>query len=344
MISYFTLQLLGALWSDNIESAKFAWEVKASLLFVPLIAAIPGSNVRRTWLWSVLWGVVLYLIWRFGSGLWVYAFQNDLHALHYAGLAGDVHPTYLAMYAAVALVVLPEVLGRTWWRTFVAGLLVLGIGFLGSKAGVVAGLPAVLIYAYRTHWSKEVRQAAPQAVLLVALLVGSAALSSGDRFVELATTLETAMETDGAGGAASGGEAVKSSSSGRLAVWRSSLELIAAHPMGVGTGDVEHELNALYLRDGVDYALDRRLNPHNQWLQAGVAFGWPGIMVWSALLFAGFVLARRRRDATLAAFALVIGLHACFESILEAQRGVVFVSMGLALLANGLPSRPNHVH
>jgi O-antigen ligase len=344
MISYFTLQLLGALWSDNIESAKFAWEVKASLLFVPLIAAIPGSNVRRTWLWSVLWGVVLYLIWRFGSGLWVYVSQNDLHALHYAGLAGDVHPTYLAMYAAVALVVLPEVLGRTWWRTFVAGLLVLGIGFLGSKAGVVAGLPAVLIYAYRTHWSKDVRLAAPQAVLLVALLVGSAALSSGDRFVELATTLETAMETDGAGGLASGGEAVKSSSSGRLAVWRSSLELIAAHPMGVGTGDVEHELNALYRRDGVDYALDRRLNPHNQWLQAGVAFGWPGIMVWSALLLAGFVLARRRRDATLAAFALVIGLHACFESILEAQRGVVFVSMGLALLANGLPSRPNHVH
>ena len=244
------------------------------------------------------------------------------------------------MYAAVALVVLPEVLGRTWWRTFVAGLLVLGIGFLGSKAGVVAGLPAVLIYAYRTHRSKDVRQAAPQAVLLVALLVGSAALSSGDRFVELATTLETTLETNGAGG----GEAVKSSSSGRLAVWRSSLELIAAHPMGVGTGDVEQELNALYRRDGVDYALDRRLNPHNQWLQAGVAFGWPGILVWSALLFAGFALARRRRDATLAAFVLIVGLHACFESILEAQRGVVFVSMGLALLANGLPSRPNHVH
>ena len=116
-------------------------------------------------------------------------------------------------------------------------------------------------------------------------------------------------------------------------MWRSALELLTSHPMGVGTGDVEAELNALYARDHIDYALDRRLNPHNQWLQAGVAFGWPGVLIWSALLMSGWRLARRKNDGSLLAFMLILGLHASFESVLEAQRGVVFVAMVLAILA-----------
>ena len=97
---------------------------------------------------------------------------------------------------------------------------------------------------------------------------------------------------------ADGREAVRSESGLRRwraavrAAWRCGVPrstLLLTHPLGVGTGDVTDELQKVYERDGIDYAQDRRLNPHNQWLQAGVAFGWPGIlMVFSLILWSWF--------------------------------------------------------
>ena len=89
---------------------------------------------------------------------------------------------------------------------------------------------------------------------------------------------------------------VASSSAGRVAVWRSSLDVLLTHPWGVGTGDVTDELTAVYEQGGIDYARDRKLNPHNQWLQAGVAFGWAGVLVFSLILWSWLDMAWHRRS------------------------------------------------
>ncbi len=334
MAAYFALQLLGTLWSENVAAAQFSWEVKASFLVVPLIVMLRGAlsaeKLRRALLQGVVYGTVAYLVLRLVNGIWLAlnaAGPNPFAGLHYAGLAGDVHPTYLALYAAAGLAFLAELFPKR--RRLQAGLaffLLLSIGLLGSKAGVIAAVPALFFYARAQPGTSPRRLLT--GLVGAALLATAAYVSSADRFLELATAVEAveAIELQDAA-------AIRSSSSGRVAVWRSALELLTSHPMGVGTGDVEAELNALYARDHIDYALDRRLNPHNQWLQAGVAFGWPGVLIWSALLMSGWRLARRKNDGSLLAFMLILGLHASFESVLEAQRGVVFVAMVLAILA-----------
>ena len=80
-----------------------------------------------------------------------------------------------------------------------------------------------------------------------------------------------------------------------------------------------------YDRDGLTYASERRLNPHNQWLQAGVAFGWPGIAVLTVALLAGLLQAWRAVSGGLLLCVVLVMLHAGVESVLEVQRGVVFI-------------------
>ena len=108
-------------------------------------------------------------------------------------------------------------------------------------------------------------------------------------------------------------------------MWRSSWELLAEHPFGVGTGDVTDELQTIYERDGIVYAQDRRLNPHNQWLQAGVAFGWPGVLMVTLIVLSWLRRSWRRGQDVMLLCGLLIGAHAMVESVLEVQRGVVFI-------------------
>ena len=133
-----------------------------------------------------------------------------------------------------------------------------------------------------------------------------------------------------------GGAAASSSTAGRVAVWVTAVELIVEKPFGVGTGDVTDELMTRYTRDGVTYASERRLNPHNQWLQAGVAFGWPGIVLITLALGSWVWTGWRRRDAVLFLTGVLLVLHASVESVLEVQRGVVFVMwLFVALKSSG---------
>jgi len=339
MVAYFSLQLIATLWSEDVSAAQFSWEVKASFFVVPLIVALPGalspSDLRRVLAQGVVYSTAGYLLLRLALG--VSDASSGFGGLYYAGLAGDVHPTYLALYAAVALAFLTEILpNAVRIRNVLAFFFLLCIGLLSSKAGVIAALPAIYFFSQARSEHKSKSELMPfsrrllMGIACTAVLAGSAYLAGGDRFSELATAVEAVEAMESGSGQT---PVVQSSSSGRVAVWRSAAELLVQHPLGVGTGDVEAELNALYVRDGIDYALDRRLNPHNQWLQAGVAFGWPGVLIWSALLIIGWCLARKKGDTVLLAFICILGLHACFESVLEAQRGVVFIAMALAVLA-----------
>lgn len=153
-------------------------------------------------------------------------------------------------------------------------------------------------------------------MVFVWVLVLSAWGTSKSRFAEMATATEVIAEK---------GTPVKSSSAGRVAVWKASWEILRDHPFGVGTGDVVPELMLRYERDGVDYAAERKLNPHNQWLQAGVAFGWPGILVLIWAFASVFLWAIRDRNGLALLCLLLVLLHSAVESVMEVQRGVVFI-------------------
>ena len=319
-LGYYGLQVMGGVWSANADAWAFSLEVKASMVFLPVVAGMPGTSIRKAFWWSVVWSLVAYLTGRLALAGWHHVVEGDPGHWRYTRLAGDVHPTYLSLHAAVAWLGL----GQPGWsprlRWALTGMLALSIGLLGSKAGILAAA-GVSAAGLLLRWVRGLKagSGAMQVGLssaFMAILLITAGLTASGRFQEMRTAAAV-VESQSA--------PVSSSSVGRVAVWRSSWELLADQSFGVGTGDVTDELQKVYERDGIVYAQDRRLNPHNQWLQAGVAFGWPGILMVTLIVWHWIRLGWRRNLDVMLLCGLLIGAHAMVESVLEVQRGVVFI-------------------
>lgn len=334
--------LCTALWifpSENQDAAWFAMEVKFSLLlfpfiwmFLPMITARTRVNV----LLALVWGCVAFVIIGVARAAWLFVETGDSAVFFYDQVAWYFHPTYLAAYDAFALVVLGRMhmrkvftLSHPWLHYFLAMLLIVHVGLLESKAGYLCALLAIGLvgaqYFKRRNRARAVLFMASGAVLLATIVVVTP--SARHRVMTAFKTTETSQSVD----QNARDEAVRvakpeSSTQGRLAAWRAALEFIAVNPLGAGTGDVTDRLVEIYTREGESYARRKALNAHNQFLQAGVAFGWIGIAVLLHIFLAGFLLALRRRDFIFLSFLLICFLNMLFESFLELQSGVVFFS------------------
>lgn len=113
----------------------------------------------------------------------------------------------------------------------------------------------------------------------------------------------------------------------RFEYWSTAIWIISKHPYtGVGTGDVPVAFKEAYtvLKSSLGEAW--RLRAHNQYLSFGVAFGWPGILLFlSAMLFC-FGIALQRKDLMYLAFLIVAAGSFLTEDTLETQAGVTFFS------------------
>ena len=318
-ILYYALQVIAGLWSANTGAWAFSLEVKVSMVFFPAVAGIPGVSIRKEFWWSVGWSIVLFLAWRLIFAGWHQVMFGDGRHWRYAGFAGGVHPTYLSLHATVAWLGLSSTWGRVRWSFALTILLAVSIGLMGSKAGILIALGVAMAepLLHRLWRCPEARRRSAMVPIAFIVLLGlSAGLSAGARFKEMGSAAAV-IQSEGA--------PVTSSSAGRIAVWRSSADLLFQHPLGVGTGDVTDELLRIYERDGVSYATVRKLNPHNQWLQAGVAFGWFGVIVFSLILWFWLNRSWRLRDGIGVLCGCVFLVHSSVESVLEVQRGVVFI-------------------
>jgi O-antigen ligase len=92
----------------------------------------------------------------------------------------------------------------------------------------------------------------------------------------------------------------------------------------VGTGNTESELISIYLQANENYAAERKLNAHNQFLQAGAEHGWPGILLLLACMLLLLFNALKWKNIIMLNFVLLCSMNFLFESFLEVQAGLVF--------------------
>lgn len=119
----------------------------------------------------------------------------------------------------------------------------------------------------------------------------------------------------------------------RLVVWTISTNVIIANPFGVGTGDENDLLMREYYKHGYTGYAERRLNPHQQFLHTGISIGWLGMLV--LLLVFVFSIVQSFKTDNLALFigAICISVSCLFESMLERQVGVLFLSILIFYIA-----------
>ncbi len=113
----------------------------------------------------------------------------------------------------------------------------------------------------------------------------------------------------------------------RLVVWTISFNMIADNPFGVGMGDENDLLSREYYKHRYTGYAERHLNPHQQFLQTGISIGWIGIILLAILFVQLIIVAYRTRHLALFLGSICIAVSCLFESMLERQVGVIFLSI-----------------
>lgn len=115
----------------------------------------------------------------------------------------------------------------------------------------------------------------------------------------------------------------------RLMSWDAALNVISQNPIiGVGVGDTQSELNAVYKKKGYNQPLKEELNSHNQYLQIMLVCGFYGILALFGLLW--FIFKSTQYDILLenrffiVLFLMMITLSFLFESVLNRYSGISF--------------------
>ncbi len=114
----------------------------------------------------------------------------------------------------------------------------------------------------------------------------------------------------------------------RLYFWEAAVDLIRKNPLtGVGTGDVQPELNKVY--DASDSPLDREWykRPHNQFLTVMVALGMMGLLVLLISIIYPLVRLRKVLHVLYGPFFVLAIVSFLLEDTLETQAGLSFFAV-----------------
>lgn len=111
------------------------------------------------------------------------------------------------------------------------------------------------------------------------------------------------------------------------------IGLIKQHPLiGVGTGDMQAEMDSSYARNYPEVPAGARLLPHNQFLAVGLGCGIPALLLFIAWIFMPLTSLKRNRQSFFFFMVwLIVFVHMLIEPVFEVQLGV-FVCLFFLLL------------
>ncbi len=123
-----------------------------------------------------------------------------------------------------------------------------------------------------------------------------------------------------------------SGSEQRLVMWLVAYEQIKEQPMGVGTGDVDDVLGKRLKELGREQLAEKKLNPHNQFLQTTVEIGVLGLLILLSIVTIFFAYGWKYRNWLLLIIVGSLVFNSLFESMLQRQSGIVFYTFWMCLL------------
>lgn len=230
----------------------------------------------------------------------------------------DAHPAYLSLFFMVGLIfALNRSLGDSKRQHSFVQVIVLctAILLLAVKTFLLILVTVLLIFT-AVAFHKRILIASIVGGLLLVILSTSAAILPGikHRLLKTFTTTETLDMTDRV--------------SERKALWRASLETMNEHPLigstlrGLSSRDAIHDKTLKYYPH-----LEFPKNAHNNFLEAGVRYGYPGcilfIVLLMGLLFANF----RQPEFALASITITMAFFSMTESFLFREVGLSVIAI-----------------
>jgi len=349
--SLYLLYIIGMFYTTNYTYGLFDLEVKFSLFIFPVIYATSDMTIfnlsrLRFFLSAFIAGCVAGSLVLLGHAWIVSESKGVPDAFYYTNLAWYFHSSYLAMYYTFGIglslyYLMDDFPGQSVFKTISLLLVILYlealIFLLSSKAGLVTLLTVDAAFVLLLIF-KKTGMARIIVVVVIMLLVffgfsrlfpyAFTRINAADTMIADSRTIQTNPD-DG--------------TVARMEIWKVSVGLIGEHFMfGVGTGDVKDVLIDSYRKQNLIPISRKKLNAHNQYLQTFITLGVFGFLVLAATLLVPAWVSLRNRDYISTLFLMIFSINILFESMLEAQAGVIFYALFNALLYSSYRSDPGH--
>ncbi len=330
------MDLIGLIYTQNLDSGFFDLQVKLSIFIFPIILASKKSDLdllNKTILALVI-GCIGSALFMLSVASYYFLFYGA-HRFFYGDFSILLHPSYLSMYFNFAIAwLLLNVVKKTFpTPVFSLTLMIIIVAFLSfinvllsSKLGMVTMLlmyVGFLIY-FVVSRKKYLVGLVGIVLLGLSIFVIIKLFPEIDGRIKRAITAVTSTTVN---------EADSESTAVRLLVWKAANQVISDNLiMGTGTGDAKDELMKEYEKHGMTGAFEKRLNAHNEYYQVLLALGLIGFILFLANVLFPLFFAFKTSNMVYILFLLIILVNFFTESMLETQAGVIFYAFFNSLL------------
>ena len=337
LLLFFFIHVLSYFFSINKTDALNAIEIKLSFFAFPVL--IYSSNYNdiqiKKIIISFVSGCVLVSVINIFRACFLYFFQ-DFNAFFYSEFSYFMHPSYFAMYLIFAQLII--ILFYPKWLSHLSNLNI-KIGFMSmiflitiflcsSKMGLITAfllLPLTLsVVLYHKGYQK----------IIIGLLIGLIVLiglayklfpTPFERMKQAFKVTSSAQKID---------KTDVESTAVRILIWKESIKLIENNVMfGTSVGDANDKLIEAYKLEGLEGALIKKLNAHNQFLQTFIGTGIIGFVLLLLMTIGALIYSFVKKNYILSLFSILIIFNFLVESMLQAQAGFIFFAFFFCILA-----------
>lgn len=345
MLIFFTLHLVGLLYSENMERGWFDIEVKLSLMAFPLAFVgfrfVRETNYKRV-IHMFVYGTTIASICCLLVSSYKY-FVLDWPYYHFITTRFSiiVHPSYFALYLIFSILALSQlhfplfkhrqssILIKFLVMLFLSVVLVL----TGSKTGFIMWIIVAISIAISQARSAKYKLVPILGLVLVFSAIGVVFQSAPLLQSRIVNVLNVAQSDK------LNPKAVESTAV-RVLIYSSAFEVVKHQDWyGNGTGDFQDVLDAQYNKKNYMQAADKHLNAHNLFLQTWIALGIPGLAMIIGMFILMFISAFRSKVVLYQGFTLFFLIISLTESTFYVQAGVVFFSFFAVLFERRARSR-----
>lgn len=332
------------LYSDNLKEGWRNLEIRVSLLIFSLVLFSPGDMMRKrvhillkvfaVSTFSFLIFCYLYAFYRslsiqdgsliFNPVLPEYTWLNYFYALEFAIFQ---HTSYLSMFTLLSFyIALENVFGLSGIKKYqylwliISGILIISIYFLSSRAGILTAiitLPVYLFLKFRTIGKLRFFWVS---ILLITFIFVPVVLTNP----RVNNYQEWRAKHRNAG---------SDVSNDRMIIWSAVRTILGQNLiLGVGTGDIQDELNEEFRSKGNIRLAEVNTNTHNQFLEILIEHGLIGLIMFLSMILMMFYIACKSRNILYLIFLLLVVISFLFETMLNRLAGVTFFSLFSFLL------------
>ena len=324
LIIFYIIHLISLFYTNDIKSGLFDIEIKLSLFVFPLLFLFlkPNKKIIQQIFTYSFFIIALYTFLLIIASIIRYSITNNYLSLFYSEFSIFLHPSYLAMYLSVFLLIgVQKSINKNKYKIlFIIGsvIIIVGIYLAESKAGYFSLILVFIISLISSlkNIKLKLKHYLFSALVLIILVF---AISQNNRFNVMLNVIKQYKET------MANPNRYKESTGVRLLVWNSAFEVINENFwFGVGAGNIKPKLFEKYKELNYKIPLKLKLNAHSQIIETFIGQGVIGLIIMLFVFIIPFLSAIKRNDILLLGFLIIVLANFLFESMLNTQAGTVF--------------------